>query len=106
MPETTRTNDPTGFTTRRSSFTTERSRGPFCVSYHVVSFLAEPEEPRGLPARPGGEKSPGAEIRPTKGSYPLGDSSARTALRYARTGEAPDQWVNAPVTVGIEVKKK
>ena len=48
----------------------------------------------------------GADTRPTKGSYPLGDSDAPSALRYAQAGRAQDQWGTDLVTVGIEVKKK
>ena len=87
-------------------YTTRCSRGPFYVSYHVVRFLAEPEEPRGLPARPGGITAVWRRHKTDKGSYPLGDSDAPSALRYAQAGRAQDQWGTDLVTVGIEVKKK
>ena len=64
--------------------------GPVLGVLPCGTVLAEPEKPRGLPApgpsvrivRRRSDDRP--TVRPTTGSYPLGDSSAPDALRYAR----------------------
>ena len=69
----------------RRACTTKSSSSPVLGRLPCGTVLAEPEKPRGLPARPIGSKEPiGADTTTDKGSYPLGDSSAPVALRYAR----------------------